>query len=244
VASPPFVDCHSHVVPSGDDGAETLAEGLALCENAARHGTAILFATPHVWPELVLTEERERAIRAAFAHVSARAPLELRLGYELTPTAALLDEDPRRYALEGTDAVLVEVPFVGSAELLIALAEHVEAAGLRPVIAHPERTEEGPRLAAGLAERGWLVQVNATSLLGRHGPGPEEVAWRLVAEGVASLVASDGHRERRPPHLDAAYQLVQARVGEARATRLFGGSALGLAASVRPIPSRAAARGA
>ena len=54
-----FVDCHSHVVPSGDDGAATIQDGLALCAGAAQHGTAILFATPHVWPYFTLSEERE-----------------------------------------------------------------------------------------------------------------------------------------------------------------------------------------
>jgi protein-tyrosine phosphatase len=242
-----FVDCHSHVVPSGDDGAQTLAEGLELCRGGAEHGTGVLFATPHVWPQLVLTAERERAIREALAKLAARAPLELRLGFELTPAPPLLDEDPRRYELEGTGAVLVEMPFVGSSKLLYAVAEHVEAAGLRPVIAHPERTETvlaDPAAADRLSERGWLVQVNATSLLGRHGAGPAEAAWQLVEADRVSLVASDGHRTARPPQLDAAYELVRARVGEERALRLFDGSALGVVASSRPIPSRAAAQGA
>ena len=55
---PRFVDCHSHVVPSGDDGAKTLADGLELSDLATASGTAILFATPHVWPHLPLTPER------------------------------------------------------------------------------------------------------------------------------------------------------------------------------------------
>ena len=59
---PAFVDCHSHVVPSGDDGAKTLAEGLRLCEIAAEAGTEVLYATPHVWPHLGLTRERVRQI--------------------------------------------------------------------------------------------------------------------------------------------------------------------------------------
>ena len=148
--------------------------------------------------------------------------------------------------LEGTDVVLVEMPFAGSADLLFALAEHIEAAGLRPAVAHPERTQAvltEPEVAARVAERGWLIQVNGTSLLGKHGSGPEELAWRLVTEGQADLVASDGHRAGRPPHLDAAYELVQTRVGEEEAIRLFEGSALGLA-SPRPIPSHAAEQGA
>ena len=243
--APAFVDCHSHVLPSGDDGAQTLEDGIALCREAARRGTRILFATPHVWPHLPLTEARERDIRARFAELQPRAGLELRLGYELTPAAPLLDEDLRRYALEGTDAVLMELPFDGPPDLLIAVAEHAERSGLRPVIAHPERTEAvcaRPALADELAERGWLLQVNATSLIGYHEPLFEEVGWELLERGVAALVASDGHRTTRPPHLDEAFALARARLGDA-AIALFDGSALALGAPSRMTTRRRGAMG-
>jgi protein-tyrosine phosphatase len=242
--APPFVDLHSHVVPSGDDGAQTLAQGLELCELAARSGTVGLYATPHVSPVVPLTEARERAIRAAFEELRELAPLELRLGYELTPWPALLREEPARYALEGTDAVLVEVPFLGPADGFLALAEHIEAAGLTPLVAHPERTEAvraDPDLPRRLAERGWPLQVNATSLLGRHGQEAEEIGRRLVEDGLAAAVASDGHRLTRPPRLDGAYDLVKQRVGEEAAAPLFDGSAV---TSARRLPSRAAVPGA
>ena len=236
---PAFVDCHSHVVPSGDDGAGSIEDGIALCREAARHGTAVLFATPHVWPHLPLTEAREAAIRDAYARVRTHAGLELRLGWELTPTSALLDEDPRRYVIEGTDFVLMEVPFIGPADELFALAELTESAGLRPVIAHPERTEavlDRPALADELAARGWLVQVNATSLLGRHGEDAADLAWDLLEREMATIVGSDGHRPTRPPHLDEAYGLAVRRFGEGRAAPWFDGSALGV------TPSRTASR--
>src|SRR6185295_5001786 len=152
-----MVDCHSHVLPSGDDGAANVEEGRALCVEAARRGTAVLFATPHVWPHLILTPERETLIRAAFSELRTRAGLDLRLGFELTPSPLLLREDPARYELEGTGCVLVEVPFTGGVDLLIKVAEHIEAHGFRPVIAHPERTEAAaanPRLARRLYDRG------------------------------------------------------------------------------------------
>ena len=235
-----FVDCHSHVVPSGDDGAATIQDGLALCRSAAKHGTAVLFATPHVWPYFTLSDERENEIRTAYERMRPHAGLELRLGFELTPAAALLKEDPHRYLLEGTSCVLMEVPFSGPTDLLFALAEHVEAAGLEPVIAHPERTEavlEDPAVADELAGRGWMLQINATSLTGRHGPEPEELGWSLLERGVGKLVASDGHRTTRPAQLDAAFALAEQRLGE-RALSLFDGSALGV------TPSRTASRAA
>jgi protein-tyrosine phosphatase len=231
--TPRFVDIHSHVVPSGDDGVQSVAEALTLGRDAFEHGTRLLYATPHVSPALPLTDEREGRIRNAFAELRDQAPLELRLGFELTPMASLLDEDPRRYLLEQTEHVLVEIPFVGSADVFLAVGEWIEHAGLIPVVAHPERTEAvltAPDLLDDLAERGWPLQVNASSLLGRHSPEMEREGWRLVEEGLAALVASDGHRATRPALLDGAYELARARVGEERALALFDGSALGFAA--------------
>jgi protein-tyrosine phosphatase len=226
-----FVDVHSHVVPSGDDGAQSLEEGLGLCRSAAQDGTTVLFATPHVWPMLPLPPEREEEVRAKHAEMAVAATsfgLDLRLGFELTPAPTLLDEDPNRFRLGDLPAVLMEVPFHGSLSLAERLAEHIEEGGLVPVIAHPERSEavlDDRSLAAAMAERGWLLQVNATSLVGYHGAEIEANAWRLLDDGLASLVASDGHRRARPPHLGEAFRAVQARLGEG-ADALFDGRAL------------------
>ena len=230
-----FWDVHSHVVPSGDDGATTIGEGLELCRDAARHGTSVLFATPHVWPHVELSDEREAEIRAAherMAPLAAAAGLDLRLGFELTPAPSLLEEDLHRYRLGDLPAVLMELPFDGPLGLAERVAEEIEAAGLTPVLAHPERADgviDEPDRAREYAARGWLLQVNATSLVGYHGSRPERTGWQLVEAGLADLVASDGHRATRPPHLDAAYEAVRARLGDA-ADALFDGSALERAA--------------
>jgi len=240
-----FVDCHSHVVPAGDDGAQTPEDALELCDLAAACGTRILFATPHVWPDLPLTQEREGEIRRAHEKLRVRARLDLRLGFELTPAPRLLREDPARYLLGGTDVVLVEMPFGGPAAPLIELAEHVEDAGLTPLVAHPERTEairDRPGLAHELAQR-WPLQLNATSILGRHGHEAEAIAWSLLEAGDVTVVASDGHRLTRSPRIDEAYALVRERMGEEAALPLFDGSGLGLRPG-RPTPSRAGAPGA
>jgi protein-tyrosine phosphatase len=221
---------HSHVCPSGDDGAKTVEQGRELCHSAARQGTRILFATPHVWAHFPLDPERERAVREAFARLAPQAGLELRLGFELTPSTWLLEEDLRRYELEGTGAVLIELPFAGPADLFFRLAERAQEQGLRVIAAHPERTESviaEPALAAEIAARGWLVQVNGSSLTGWDGPEIEELGWRLVGDGTAALVASDGHRPTRPPHLDEPYARARERIGP-EVGRLFDGSALGL----------------
>jgi protein-tyrosine phosphatase len=242
---PGFVDIHSHVVPSGDDGAQSIDQGIELCHEAARRGTRVLYATPHVWAHLPLTAARERAVQAAFEQMAPQAGLVLRLGYELAPARWLLGEDLSRYILQGTRSVLIEVPFVGSPEVTIALAERAEAQGLRPAIAHPERGEEVDfGLAVELADRGWQLQVNATSLLGRHGEEAEELAWRLLRGRMAAFVASDGHRLTRPPFLDAAFERARVELGPEAALRFFDGTALDAEATAPRLPSPATSRGA
>jgi protein-tyrosine phosphatase len=227
-----FWDLHSHMVPSGDDGVRSEQEGLELCREAAERGTSVLFATPHVWPHFELSAERERAVREAHARMAPRTAVfgvDLRLGWELTPAPALLDQDLGRYRLGDLPAALMELPFDGPLGLAERLAEELEAAGLTPVIAHPERADaiqDEPWIAHEYAERGWLLQVNATSLLGAHGRRAEATGWRLVEDGSAAAMGSDGHRRARPPFLDAAYELSRARVGEERARALFGAEAL------------------
>ncbi len=227
-----FVDVHSHVVPSGDDGVGSVEEGLSLCREAALRGTSVLYATPHVWPFEGLSAERERRVRDAFSEMAPAATafgLELRLGFELSPAPALLAEDPERYRLGDLAAVLMEVPFTGPIRPAVRLAEHIARAGLVPVVAHPERSEQildRPELVEELRERGCLLQANATSLTGYHGRTCAETGWLLVERGLIDLVGSDGHRPSRPPFLDAAYEAACARVGEEAARPLFVGSAL------------------
>lgn len=228
-----FVDCHSHVVPSGDDGARTVGEGVELCRDAVAGGTRLLYATPHVWPDLRMHEARELRFREAAAELQQRVEgLELRIGFELTPAVSLLDDDPLRYVLEGTTVCLVETPFSGGLATFFAVAEHVEAAGLTPLVAHPERSlslTTAPGRVDALLERGWPLQITAASLTGRSGADSEALAWRLLAGCDRVVVASDGHGHYRPARLDAAWRAVTERLGPGLAARAFGGAGLGLA---------------
>ena len=239
MAAPPFVDVHTHVVPSGDDGARTVEEGLALCELAAQHGTRILFATPHrhaPWDSYPWSRDREEQFVACLAEMrepAAEFGIDLRPGTELFPSVAF-DGDPLDYVLEGTRSVLCEFPgawldFPDQLALVARAAEHISAAGLVPVLAHPERSGEvqrDPGSLAGFVERGWLLCANGPSFTGEHGERSRETVWRLVNDGLIGLVASDGHRLGRPPVLDEAWASVVAEIGEAKATPLFDGSAL------------------
>jgi protein-tyrosine phosphatase len=234
-----FVDIHSHVIPSGDDGARTIEEGIALCRRAADAGTKVLYGTPHAHPPdgpFFLTPKRVEQARSSYEAMKWRCAefgLDLRLGWELTATGILVGE-AREYVLEGTNAVLLELPgpwfefedVLGAAREQIA---ELSDAGLDVILAHPERAEQiqvDPELVRPLVDEGALVCFNADSFLGAHGNATERCAWRLLDSGVGDLVGSDAHGLYRPSRLGEAVGAIAARIGSARARALVDGSAL------------------
>jgi len=241
VIAPRFVDVHSHVVPSGDDGAVSVEEGLELCRAAANAGTRVLFATPHMHEPLdsfPWTPEREQRYEEAFATMqptAERMGLDLRRGREVYPTEALHGAlDGLR--LDGTSAVLVEFPgwwldVDDAVGLTWAACERIDAEGLVPVLAHPERcpaVAADPASAVRFAARGWPLCLNGPSVLGDHGQTAERIAWWLLGEGTVSLVASDAHGAGRLPVLDVAREAIAQRLGADVADPLFDGRALQL----------------
>lgn len=236
---PGFVDVHAHVVPSGDDGARSIEEGLALCRLAFETGTRILFATPHAhapWDSYPRTPERDRIYSVSFTEMRdevAAWGLDLRRGWEVYPTE-IAGSRPADLVLEGTRGVLIEFPGAwleidDPIAIVAEAAADVEAAGLVPVLAHPERCRAvaaDPFTVRVFAERGWLLCLNAPSLVGTHGPTAERAAWTLLEAGLVSLAASDAHRATRPPVLDEAFQAVRSRLGDGVARALFDGRTL------------------
>ena len=139
--------------------------------------------------------------------------LDLRRGWEVYPSE-IAGNDPDDLVLDGTRAVLIEFPgswldIEDPIAVVVEAAEVVEAAGLVPVLAHPERCRPvaaDPESVRPLAERGWILCLNAPSLVGGHGATAERTSWALLDAGLVALAASDGHTVARPPTLDAAYR--------------------------------------
>ena len=211
-AGPLFVDCHSHVCPSGDDGAGTGRRGRdPVPRGRAPRDRRSLFATPHVWPDLPLTRRREAArpgapSRELASARGARAPARLRADAARAARSTRTCAGTRS---TGTECVLIEVPFSGRLRTSsCSLAAHTSR--LRPPACDRSSRARGGRCTRGrrspTSSRSGVgsLQVNSTSLLGRHGLGTRELGWNLVERGLASIVASDGHRQARPPHLDEA----------------------------------------
>ncbi|MDW8059742.1 MAG: CpsB/CapC family capsule biosynthesis tyrosine phosphatase [Thermomicrobium sp.] len=216
----PQVDIHTHVLPGLDDGARDEREALAMLRIAVEDGTSVLVATPHA-RRCTAAAARTTADRLRELLAREAIPLALLVGME----EQLLPDLPERLArgdalsLGDTPWLLVELPdWTIWPEDLVERLRAIRALGFWPILAHVERyvpVQQRPERVLEAIEAGALVQVNADSLFGHHGPAAQRVAALLIRARAVSVLASDAHKpDHRAPRLRAAFERVSRLAGE------------------------------
>lgn len=203
-----IIDMHTHILPGVDDGARTMEDSLEMARVAVNSGVRVMVATPHSNREPRFASQVESRVRALQYRLRCEGiPLRVLPGMEI-----FVDRDtPARLAegellpLNGTRYALVEFSFEEDPLFIDESLHEVRAARFVPVVAHPERyacVGEDPQMAAEWRRRGYGVQVNKGSLLGRFGERIQHTAVKLLMDGLVTAVASDAHSpEVRTPDM-------------------------------------------
>ena len=210
-----MLDTHLHILPGVDDGPRTLEEALALARTLVAQGVFAAVATPHSNDEFPRHDALEIFARVQeLQRVLQREDIPLRLyaGHEVLIRPGLVEEvrQGRVATLNGSRYLLLEFwtsTWLPETERVIF---ELLAAGIVPLIAHPERYEavqRDPERLAGLLRQGALAQLVAGSLLGMQGRRAQRCAERLLRRGLITCIASDAHDlRRRPPRLIRALE--------------------------------------
>ena len=202
------VDMHSHLLPGLDDGAETVAHSLDLLRELRALGFRKLVMTPHIMGDFY--KNTPAGIRAALATLRAAAA-EAGLGDVKLACAAeyYLDEWLGRKLADGTELLtfggeqrylLFETSYMNEALNLQSTIFELQAAGYRPVLAHPERYVYFYGRFAEIEklrhEYGVLLQLNLNSLAGYYSPAARHVAEKMIDAGLVDFVGTDTHHLR------------------------------------------------
>lgn len=247
-------EIHFHVLPGIDDGPKTLADSLELAERAAADGTGTIVATPHVRGDFhARVDDLPERVRELQAQIDAAGiPIGLRVGAELGhDMVGRLDQhelDLVAHGPPGARWLLVESPFGGIDEEFAAATEELRDRGFATVLAHPERAagvlgDDG--LDRGGLRReldaGAVLQVNASSLLGRHGGAARDAGAELARRHPVAL-ASDAHSTWKPPSLtDGIAAAIALGVPAALARRMADSAPRALIRNGLALPAPAAA---
>ncbi len=200
------VDCHAHCLPAMDDGAKTVEQAMEMLAQSRREGVDMVLATPHFYAgtETVAQFLRRRAasMEALAPHLTQEHP-RLIMGAEVLLRRGISRLDLRPLCIEGTDCLLLELPFVPPPSWL---NEEVESIILgqrvRVILAHVDRyrpwySERQIRELADLPDI--VMQINGQVFLQRWD-------FRLLRRWLPCepplLLGSDMHNtDSRPPLL-------------------------------------------
>ncbi len=206
-----MIDLHCHFLPGIDDGAQNLADGLALAQAAVADGIRYSVMTPHILPGRY--DNTRSTIEQAFkdfrsALRKARVPLHIGMAAEvrLSPDIVSLlsqNEVPFLGELNGYRIILLEFPHTQITPGADKLIGRLLKQGIKPLIAHPERNQDVIHDVSKIepfVEMGCFLQITAGSLLGHFGRGPQRRALELLEFDVFKVLASDAHNltGRRP----------------------------------------------
>lgn len=226
-----MIDLHFHCLPGIDDGPLDWAAAVALCRAAEADGVTTIVATPHVLRDRWLNEDaalRDQLVFKLNSLLGGSPAVLPGCEYYFSSDALELWEQGSGGPLTGlnrSNYLLVEFPALRIPEQAEAVLYELTVAGVRPVIAHPERNlvfAEQPDKLERLVEIGALCQVTASSITGAFGRAAQVAADEFFRRGLVHVVASDSHSiERRPPSMSKAREAVLQRWGREAESVLF-----------------------
>ena len=226
----PTIDIHCHIMPGVDDGSPDMATSLEMLRIADKNGITHLILTPHHKPmHHNVSPEHNVAYRKKLQEAAKAEGIKAKLfsGNEIYYSDETMEEliEGKICSLAGSDYVLVEFHPTNPYKAIQNAVSRVQAAGFIPIIAHVERYSDivsHPARVKDLIEMGSLIQVNASSIMGKYGFGISHFTKKLLKEELVHFVASDAHDTgRRAPQLLDCRNYVERKFGEDYGKKLF-----------------------
>ncbi|WP_028043644.1 CpsB/CapC family capsule biosynthesis tyrosine phosphatase [Candidatus Stoquefichus massiliensis] len=215
-----FIDIHGHYAWDIDDGIQTKEDAIKALNVAKANNITSIVATPHVIPgahtkkDIEHLKERIQELKqlAQNNHIDVYQGCELFLNHDCIQSL----QNGLYIPIENTSYLLVEFDVrkeLGSQDEVEDYLYEIEVAGYTPVIAHVERyfkDELDIERISDFVESGYVIQVNASSLLGVHGKTVKNNAYRLIDKGLAHIIATDTHRceGHRIPRMQETFDIL------------------------------------
>jgi protein-tyrosine phosphatase len=229
-----WVDLHCHWIASIDDGARSPEMGVAMLRGLKAVGFDVVMATPHMRPGMFDNDRRalEAAFEAMKEHVTAPDLPRVHLSSEHFLDDVVLDRllrgDALPYPALGSTTkrgVLVELNPQSFPPRLADRMFDLARAGLRPVLAHPERYQpvwKDDAVLDPLLEAGVALLLDVCALVGKYGRASQRAAEKLLDDEAYEAACSDAHRPEDAQITGEAIEVLIERVGATEADRLLG----------------------
>jgi len=234
-----WVDLHCHWIAGVDDGVRTPEAGLELLRGLRRVGFDTVVATPHMRPGM-FDNDREAIVRAYEAmrpHLDAAHAARADLPAVHLASEHFLDDVVFARLLGGEGLPYPELGNVRRRGFLFELPPQafpprlqqrmfdLSRAGLRPVLAHPERYQpvwKDDACLDPLLEAGVCLLLDVCALVGKYGRASQKAAEKLLDDEAYEAACSDAHRPEDAEVTAEAVEVLESAVGPEEADRLLG----------------------
>ena len=196
-----FIDIHNHILPGIDDGAKTVEDAIELINAFSQFGVKNFIATPHIMhnyypntPETIdnsLILLKNELLKNGMKDVSIQASAE----HMIDDNFESLLENGEVVPL-GNNYLLIEMSYLQASinfdEAIQKIARHTYF----PILAHPERylyLHGNFKKHKEYKNQGLHYQLNLLSLSKYYGKEVQQMAFKLLEEGMINFVGSDIH---------------------------------------------------
>lgn len=198
------IDLHSHLIPSIDDGSQSMEESLTLLKGMEDLGYKKVITTPHIMSDTYkntpqIINSGLYALRKAATAVGIQIEIEAAAEYYLDDGLSDLLEKGDILSVGG-EYLLFETSYFSRPIQMEEMIFEIGTAGYKPLMAHPERCRyiRDPQKEYGrLKELGVMFQVNLNSFGGHYGKSAKNLADFLSKEGMIDFLGSDVHHKKQ-----------------------------------------------
>ena len=201
-----MIDFHNHILPDVDDGPSSMEESLQMLASAASQGitevvNTVHFQHPKSNPKKVEYSNVIKVHNKLLEQIKIRAiNIKVHLASEVffLPNLCRIKDDP--LATIKNKYMLIEFqPFSFPKNFEESLYE-LSLEGITPIIAHPERyrqVQENIEIIRNFIDRGYIIQIDAGSLLGHFGQKCKVAADEILGSGMCNVLGSDAHNNNK-----------------------------------------------
>ena len=192
-----FTDIHTHILPSVDDGAQSVEAALELLRLQKQSGVERVVLTPHFYPQIEALPDflarRDQAYTALMTQWEEYTMPHLQLGAEVHYSPTLVEMELDQLTLGKANYLLLELPDDEIPACLEQVVAQICRSGITPILAHVERCayfRRQPEMLLRLVQVGALGQISARALKNKKDRGFGE---SCIQNGLGHIVASDLH---------------------------------------------------
>ncbi len=219
-------DFHTHILPGVDDGSMSAADSVEMLKMLKEQGVSDILLTPHFYAHYCNVEEFLENRRSSLKELldalkDESLDVKLYLGCEALYFDELWRiENLKSLCIEGTDCILVELPFSSWQDSVVEGIERLVSKGITPVIAHFDRYlryKGNLEKIYRLVETGALLQLNCNAF--------ENFFTKIkingfLKKGLVFALGTDCHNltTRKPDYLAAA-EYIKKKIGQPKYAR-------------------------